>query len=116
MRRPRIAPSTIAFSGCPVVFESDKNGFLLDESVLSYKPPPSPAYTREILTAHAEGTTRQAGTLEVDQGARGEVLLMPGPQGRRREHEDDCRQAGSQPADAFSQVESGGSDLRESSG
>ena len=60
----------------PVVFESDKNGFLLDESVLSYKPPPSPAYTREILTAHAEGLLDK---LERSKSTKGrvEVLLMP---------------------------------------
>src|SRR6266542_1291066 len=34
----------------PVVFESDKNALLMDDAMLSYKPPISPAYAAEVLT------------------------------------------------------------------
>jgi AraC-like DNA-binding protein len=41
--------------GVPVIFESDKNAMLLDDSVMSFKPPPLPSsYVAEVLTARAE--------------------------------------------------------------
>lgn len=60
----------------PVVFESDKNAFLMDEAMLSYKPPITPAYTREVLTAHAEGLLEK---LDRSKSTKGHVesLLMP---------------------------------------
>lgn len=60
----------------PVVFESDKNAFLMNEAMLSYKPPVSPTYTREILTAHADGLLEK---LERSKSTKGRVedLLMP---------------------------------------
>jgi AraC-like DNA-binding protein len=41
--------------GVPVIFESDKNAMLLDDSVMNFKPPPLPSsYVAEVLTARAE--------------------------------------------------------------
>jgi AraC-like DNA-binding protein len=60
----------------PVVFDSDKNALLVDESVLSFKPPVSPAYASQVLTAHAEELLQK---LEDSKSTRGRVerLLMP---------------------------------------
>lgn len=38
----------------PVVFESDKNGFLIDDSMLSFKPPIMAGYASEVLREHAD--------------------------------------------------------------
>lgn len=38
----------------PVVFGSDKNAFLMDESLLSFKPPVTPSYASAVLSARAE--------------------------------------------------------------
>jgi AraC-like DNA-binding protein len=64
----------------PVVFDSDKNAFLMDEAMLSYKPPISPAYTREVLTAHADKLLEK---LERSKSTKGRVegLLMPSLKG-----------------------------------
>jgi len=60
----------------PVVFESDKNALLVDEAMLSYKPPTPPAYASEVLTAHAEQLLEK---LDSSKSTRGRVerLLMP---------------------------------------
>jgi AraC-like DNA-binding protein len=60
----------------PVVFESDKNALLVDEAMLSYKPPISPAYAAEVLTAHADELLQK---LEDSKSTKGRVerLLMP---------------------------------------
>jgi len=38
----------------PVIFESDKNAFLLDDNAMNFKPPAASKYVAELLTAHAE--------------------------------------------------------------
>jgi AraC-like DNA-binding protein len=38
----------------PVVFESDKNGLLMDDTMLSFRPPAPSSYASEVLTARAE--------------------------------------------------------------
>ncbi|HEX6574957.1 MAG TPA: AraC family transcriptional regulator ligand-binding domain-containing protein [Gemmatimonadaceae bacterium] len=38
----------------PVVFWSDKNGFLLDDRVMGLTPPPVPAYSSQVLKSRAE--------------------------------------------------------------
>ena len=38
----------------PVVFESDKNAFLLDDAAMNFKPPVTSKYVARLLTAHAE--------------------------------------------------------------
>jgi AraC-like DNA-binding protein len=38
----------------PVFFESDRNALLLDDAVLSFKPPVASAYVAQVLTAHAD--------------------------------------------------------------
>ena len=38
----------------PVTFSSDRNGFLLDDAFMSFKPPTAPAYTSQVLISHAE--------------------------------------------------------------
>jgi AraC-like DNA-binding protein len=60
----------------PVVFDSDKNALLVDESVLSFKPPMPPAYASQVLTAHADELLEK---LESSKSTRGRVerLLMP---------------------------------------
>ena len=40
--------------GAPLVFESDKNAFLFDDSVMNFKPPAPSRYVAQVLTAHAE--------------------------------------------------------------
>jgi len=64
----------------PVVFESDKNALLVDEAMLSYKPPISPAYAAEVLTAHAEDLLER---LESSKSMKGRVerFLMPSLKG-----------------------------------
>jgi AraC-like DNA-binding protein len=62
--------------GVPVIFESDKNALLLDDSVMRFKPPPLPSsYVAEVLTARAE---ELLGKLESSKSvkARVESLLM----------------------------------------
>ena len=54
----------------PVIFGSDKNALLLDDAVLSFKPPTTPAYVAELLREHAEGLLEQ---LESSKSARGRV-------------------------------------------
>ena len=60
----------------PVVFGSDKNALLVDEAVLSFKPPPTPAYAAEVLKAHGEELLEK---LESSKSMRGRVerLLHP---------------------------------------
>ena len=38
----------------PVVFESDKNAFLLDDGAMNFKPPVASKYVAQLLTSHAE--------------------------------------------------------------
>lgn len=38
----------------PVTFSSDRNGLLLDDAFLSFKPPAASAYTSQVLMSHAE--------------------------------------------------------------
>ncbi len=38
----------------PVFFESDRNAFLVDDTMLSFRPPPSPTYASAVLSARAE--------------------------------------------------------------
>jgi AraC-like DNA-binding protein len=38
----------------PVIFSSDRNGFLLDDRALRITPPPSPAYASQVLKSRAE--------------------------------------------------------------
>ncbi|HEY3257361.1 MAG TPA: AraC family transcriptional regulator, partial [Gemmatimonadaceae bacterium] len=60
--------------------ESDKNALLVDEAMLSYKLPISPAYAAEVLTAHADELLEK---LESSKSTRGRVerLLMPSLKG-----------------------------------
>ena len=60
----------------PVIFESDKNAFLMDDAVLSFKPPVPDSYVSEVLTARAEELLEK---LESSKTMRGRVerLLMP---------------------------------------
>jgi len=64
----------------PVVFESDKNALLVDEAMLSWKPPVPPAYASQVLTAHAEELLEK---LESSKSTRGRVerLLTPSLKG-----------------------------------
>jgi AraC-like DNA-binding protein len=54
----------------PVVFDSDKNALLVDDAMLSFKPPVSPAYASEVLTAHADELLEK---LESSKSMRGSV-------------------------------------------
>jgi AraC-like DNA-binding protein len=38
----------------PVVFRSDRNALLVDEAVMSFKPPVAPSSVAEVLTSHAD--------------------------------------------------------------
>lgn len=60
----------------PVVFESDKNAFLIDDAVLSVKPPVPRTYVSEVLVARAEELLEK---LESSKTMRGRVerLLVP---------------------------------------
>jgi AraC-like DNA-binding protein len=64
----------------PVVFESDKNALLVDESMLSLKTPVSPAYAAEVLTAHADELLEKLESSKSTK-ARVERLLMPSLKG-----------------------------------
>jgi AraC-like DNA-binding protein len=59
----------------PVVFESERNGMLLDEAWASHIYATQPRYLMGILSAHAEGLLKE---LESSKSVRGrvEVLLM----------------------------------------
>jgi AraC-like DNA-binding protein len=60
----------------PVIFESDKNAFLLNDSMLSFKPPVAPTYASQVLTARAEELLEK---LESSKSVRAHVerLLVP---------------------------------------
>jgi AraC-like DNA-binding protein len=60
----------------PVVFDSDKNALLTDESVLSFRSPTPSGHVSEILTAHAEALLDK---LKRSKSTRGRVesLLLP---------------------------------------
>jgi AraC-like DNA-binding protein len=60
----------------PVIFESDKNAFMLDDAFLSFRPPVVPAYASEVLTSKAE---ELLGKLESSKSVRAHVerLLEP---------------------------------------
>lgn len=60
----------------PVTFSSDKNGFLLDDSFMSFKPPAAPAYTSQVLISHAEELLEK---LDKSKSVRAhvEMLLVP---------------------------------------
>jgi len=60
----------------PVTFGSDKNAFLVDDALLSFKPPAAPAYTSQILRSHAEDLLEK---LEKSKSLRSQVeaLLTP---------------------------------------
>jgi AraC-like DNA-binding protein len=60
----------------PVVFESDRNALLVDEAVLSFKPPAMPAYAAEVLKAHGDELLEK---LESSKSMKGRVerLLLP---------------------------------------
>lgn len=62
--------------GVPVVFDSDKNGFLMDDAMLRFKPPVMPPYASQVLTAHAEELLQK---LETSKSTRAQVerLLIP---------------------------------------
>lgn len=62
--------------GVPIVFDSDKNGFLMDDAMLRFKPPVMPAYASQVLTAHAEELLEK---LETSKSTRAQVerLLVP---------------------------------------
>jgi AraC-like DNA-binding protein len=59
----------------PVVFESDKNAFLLDDGAMNFKPPVASKYVAQLLTAHAEELLEK---LESSKSVRDRVerLLM----------------------------------------
>jgi AraC-like DNA-binding protein len=40
--------------GVPVIFESDKNAMLLDDAVMSFKPPTGSSYIAQVLTERAD--------------------------------------------------------------
>jgi len=60
----------------PVVFDSDRNGFLVDESMLSFKPPVTPGYVSAVLSSRAEELLEK---LESSKTTRAHVerLLVP---------------------------------------
>lgn len=61
--------------GVPVVFESDRNALILDESVMSFRPPVAPSGVAQVLTAHADDLLEK---LESSKSVkdRAERLLM----------------------------------------
>ena len=54
----------------PVTFESDKNAFLVDDAMLSFRPPISPGYASAVLSAHAEELLEK---LESSKSTRSQV-------------------------------------------
>jgi AraC-like DNA-binding protein len=54
----------------PVVFESDKNAFLVDDALLTYRAPIASRQASEILSAHAEALLDR---LEKSKSTRGRV-------------------------------------------
>jgi AraC-like DNA-binding protein len=62
--------------GVPVIFDSDKNGLQIDETMLRFKPPNAPGYASQVLTAHAEELLAK---LEDSKSTRAQVerLLVP---------------------------------------
>jgi len=62
----------------PVTFWSDKNAFMLEDSFLSFKPPPAPAYTSQVLRSHAE---EQLEKLEKSKTIRSCTVVISGRPG-----------------------------------
>jgi AraC-like DNA-binding protein len=62
--------------GVPLSFESEMNAILIDEAILTLKPPPPNPYLSEVLRAHAEGLLEK---LDRSTSMRGRVesLLIP---------------------------------------
>jgi AraC-like DNA-binding protein len=62
--------------GVPVVFDSDRNGFLIDDSILRFKPPVVPQYVSHVLTTRAEELLEK---LDNSKSTRAQVeqLLVP---------------------------------------
>lgn len=62
--------------GVPLFFESEMNAVLVDEAILTLKPPAPNPYLAEVLRAHAEGLLEN---LERSKSTRGRVesLLIP---------------------------------------
>ena len=60
----------------PVVFNSDMNALLLDESILGFRPPVTPGYVAEILTGRAD---QLLAALKSSKSTRSQIesLLMP---------------------------------------
>jgi AraC-like DNA-binding protein len=61
--------------GVPVIFESDKNAVLLDDAVMSFKPPTASSYIAQVLTERADELLKK---LESSKPVRDRVerLLM----------------------------------------
>jgi AraC-like DNA-binding protein len=62
--------------GVPLFFESEMNAVLVDEAILTMKPPPPNPYLSEVLIAHAEGLLRKLDDARSTKG-RVESLLIP---------------------------------------
>lgn len=60
----------------PVIFSSDRNAFLLDNSALTLRPPSSPKYASEVLKARAEELLQKLESSK-SMRARVERLLEP---------------------------------------
>lgn len=60
----------------PVIFDSDKNALLVDDAVLSFRPPVAPGYVSDVLTAHAEELLEKLESSKSTR-ARVESLLIP---------------------------------------
>ena len=62
--------------GVPVIFSSDKNAFLIDDAILSFKPPTTPPYASSVLSTKAEELLEK---LERSKSTRAKVerLLVP---------------------------------------
>ena len=56
--------------GVPLTFSSDKNALMIDDAVLSFRPPPVPAYASSVLEAKAEELLKK---LESSKSVRAHV-------------------------------------------
>ncbi len=62
--------------GVPLFFESEMNAVLIDEAILTLKPPSPNPYLSEVLRAHAEGLLKKLDDSKSTKG-RVESLLIP---------------------------------------